>query len=560
MRRGTPATHALPLVVASSGCASWVDVLTTYQTTCGLLRGIYQPTTEELNRGLSRMETSWGVSLFYYDIVKGVCGYKQPDTRLVSTALERFKRCGNFYAIKQIMESDVDLSTREGARSALMYASFTGMWEHAFALYENNTRMQQNLADTRILVNILAIHGRWSDALRVLYRRSPPLLGPGFVKPIVRSLGLAGEYKRMMCLVAATLAQGHTMDDKLFSVLVRPLQKNGQWSAALDAAVELGLLSSSRETTLKNMAMYGGLVDCLYSADPYDNFTLRQIVDDITYRMHPRKMRLTSAKRMETRFRLLNSSEIFRKYRRYLNPLSLIYVKVLSLSNVHSRPVSEIADEAFDRDETLIVLDTNFLVQCTAKNLPLSHFYPPMRKQYPQLEGKSRLRVIIPFTTVREIHHLVWSPGTQLKRAVRVLLWSRVMSFLKQPSVTVLALSSEYPCTSFSVVSRLAYSRLNEPASENDPDIRILNTCVALQHAFRQRSAASLQGNSQMADGTVLFSFLKYHVRRHHRDVRGIACQQLLLCTLDKRLSAAADELGIQTFPQFHVLDNSTSS
>ncbi|KAH9578954.1 PIN domain [Trypanosoma melophagium] len=553
MRRGPSVANALPLFVASSGCASWVDVLNTYHKTCELLSGIYKPTTEELNKGLASMETSWGVSLFYYDIVKGICGCAKPHTRLVSTAVERFKRCGNFYAIKRIMEEDVDITTSEGARSALTYASFTGMWEHAMSIYNCNKRMQSNMADTRILVNLLSANGRWNEALQLIYRQSPPLLNPVLIKPVVRALGVAGEYKKMLQLVAASLAQGHEINESLFSALVRPLQKGSQWKAALDTAMDLGLFSSSRELNHNHISTLGGIVDCLYSVDPYSKLTLREIVDDMSYRMYPRKIILRSSQKTDKSFRLVPTAELFRGYQRYLTPLSSIYSRILSLNNVHYRPVSVIADEALKRGDTLLILDTNFLLQCVAKNLPLSHFYPPMRKQYPHLENDSLYHIIIPFTTVREIHKLIWNPSSQLKRAVRSLLWSRVTSFLKQPSVTVLALSSEFPCTSFSVISRLAYSRLNEPANESDPDLRILNTCLALQYTFRQRTATALQGGPQMAEGTVLFSFMKYHIRRHRRDVRGIASNKMLLCTLDKRLSAAADELGIQTFPQYNL-------
>ncbi|ORC87486.1 uncharacterized protein TM35_000222850 [Trypanosoma theileri] len=552
MRRGPSVTNTLPLFVASSGCASWVDVLSTYYKTCELLTGIYQPTTEELNKGLASMETSWGVSLFYYDIVKGICGCKQPHARLVGTAVERFKRCGNFYAIKRIMEEDVDITSSEGARSALTYASFTGMWEHALNIYKSNKRMQSNIADTRVLVNLLSVNGRWNEALQLIYRQSPPLLNSMLIKPIVRALGFAGEYERMLRLVAASLAQGHEMDESLFSALVKSLQKSGQWKAALDTAMDLGLFSFSRELNHHHMSTFNGIIDCLYSVDPYGKLTLREIVDDMSCRMYPRKMLLRSSQKSEKSFRLIPTTELFRAYQRYLIPLSSTYSRILSLNNVHYRSVSEIADEAFKRGETLLILDTNFILQCTAKNLPLSHFYAPMRKQYPHLEKDGLQRIVLPFTTIREIHKLIWNPGSQLKRAVRSLLWSRVMSFIKQPSVTVLALSSEFPCISFSIISRLAYSRLNEPANESDPDLRILNTCLALQYTFRQRTATSLQGGPQMADGTVLFSFMKYHIRRHRRDVRGVGSNQMLLCTLDKRLSAAADELGIQTFPQFH--------
>lgn len=558
MRRGSSAATALPLLVASSGSASWVDVLATYRRTCQLLRGVYQPTAEELHQGLSRMETSWGVSLFYYEVIKDTCGYKQPPARLVSTALERFKRCGHFYAIKRVMEEDVDVSTHEGRRSVLTYTLFTGMWEHGLALYESSDRMQNNLADTRVMVNLLSLHGRWKEALHLLRRQSPTSLNSRFIKPVVRSLGLAGEYRRMLRLVAVFLAQGHQMDGNLFSVLVRPLQRGGHWHAALNTAVELGLLSSSRESSLKHIGTYGGLSDCLYSVDPYANFTLREIVDDMTRRMNPRGISLGSSQKSRKAFRLLAPSEMFRMYQRYLSPLSTIYVNLLGVTNAHFRPVSELADEAFRQGETLLILDTNFLLQITAKNLPLSHFYAPIRNKYRCLEEKSLQRVILPFTTVREIQQLIWSPGTQLRRAVRTLLWSRVVSFLRHPSVTVLALSSEFPCMSFSVISRLAYLRLNEPASENDPDLRILNTCLCLQYTFRQRHAAALQGAAMMSEGTMLFSFLKYHMRRHLRDVRGVASEQLLLCTLDKRLSAAANELGIQTFPQFDLSEETT--
>lgn len=226
MQKGLLLRNALlPMLVASSGCASWVEVLSAYRTTCGLLCGVYHPTAEELRHGLARMETSWGVSLFYYGVIKDTCGYKQPPPCLVSTALDRFKRCGNFYGIRRIMEEDVDISTHSGRRSALVYSLFTGMWEYSLALYKSSDRMQKSISDTRILVNTLAVNGRWSEALRLLHPQSSTLLSCVFIKSIVRSLALAGEHEKMLRLVAASLAQGHRMDGKLFSVLIRPLQK-----------------------------------------------------------------------------------------------------------------------------------------------------------------------------------------------------------------------------------------------------------------------------------------------------------------------------------------------
>ncbi|EAN80570.1 hypothetical protein, conserved [Trypanosoma brucei brucei TREU927] len=555
MQRVPPPTRALPLLVASSGCGTWVDVLSVYKSVTELLSGVYQPTTEELNQGLLKMENSWSASLFYYGIIKGICGQVRPHTRLVGTALERFKRYSNFYAIKRIMEEDVDATTYQGTRSALVYASFTGMWEHAIHLYKKHPGMRQSITDTRSLINILSSNGRWGEAIKVLHQQPLMSMAPSNIKPIVRALGVAGKYDKMLRLVASSLAEGHQVNVSLFGSLVKPLQKSGQWIAALDAAADLGLFSSSREPDQRITATYTSLVDCLYSSDPYHNFTLHDVINDITYRMHPRDDSFGPPPRSDKTFRLLSTSEVHRKYRPLLNSLSNICAKVMSLNDLHGRPVSELADEAFKRGDVLLVFDTNFLIHCASKNLALSHFYVHIRKQYPHLEGKSLRRVIIPFTTVREAHQLVWNSAAPLKRAMRTLLWSRVTAILRDPSVEVLALSSEFPCISLSVISCMAYSRLNEMASENDPDLRILNTCVALQYAFRQRSAALLQGIEQISDGTMLFAFIKYHVRRHHRDVRGIACDQLLLCTMDKRLSLAADELGIQTFPRFQGLE-----
>ncbi|KAG8346279.1 hypothetical protein TRVL_02895 [Trypanosoma vivax] len=551
MRRGPLTAGALPLLVASSACVSWADVLVTYRDVTALLDGVYRPTTEELNKGLLRMETSWGASLFYYGIVKGICRHKYPPTRLVSTALERFKRFGHFYAIKRIMEEDVDATTYQGARTALVYASFTGMWEHAIRIYQNNPIMHQNIADVSSLVGVLSTCGCWEGAFTLINQRSPRSLHPSLIRPVVRSLGVSGEYKRMLALVAASLAQGHGMNIKLFSALVKSLQLSGQWKSALETAVDLGLMSPMREAQEKSLAMYTGLVDCLYASDPYYEFSVQDVVGDITYRMHPRLTHERQLQRTARSFRLISPNEIFRRHRSCLSALSSVITKQLSLTDVHTRPVAELAEEAFKQCGVQLVLDTNFVLHCATKNQSLSHFYPPMRRQYPRLEGKSPFRVVIPFTTVRETYQLIWGTSAHVKRSVRSLLWSRVTALFRDPLVKVLSFSSEYPCTAFSVITSMAYSRLNEPANENDPDRRILNTCVALQYAFRQRYAASLQGVEQLSDGAMLFSFLKYHVRRHHRDVRGVACEQLLLCTMDKRLSLAADELGIQTFPRF---------
>lgn len=107
----------------------------------------------------------------------------------------------------------------------------------------------------------------------------------------------------------------------------------------------------------------------------------------------------------------------------------------------------------------------------------------------------------------------------------------------------------------------MAYSKLPAAlamSTSGDPDLRILNVCVGVQHAIRVKTVTSRHG-CNYAEGAHLFALLKYHVRRFRNEVKGNATPQLLLCTLDKKLSRAAELLGIASFPAPHAVSTTTT-
>lgn len=117
-----------------------------------------------------------------------------------------------------------------------------------------------------------------------------------------------------------------------------------------------------------------------------------------------------------------------------------------------------------------------------------------------------------------------------------------------------LSLLADCGNSGFNVIGQMAYSKLPAAlamSTSGDPDLRILNVCVGIQHAIRVKTVTTRHG-CNYAEGAHLFALLKYHVRRFRNEVKGNATSQLLLCTLDKKLSRAAELLGIASFPTPH--------
>lgn len=539
-----------PLILASRNAQSWTEVLDVYHRCCGYLRGVYTPTTRELTHALRLMPTSWSVSLFYYSVVKDVCGIQQPNNAVASTALRQYKHCGNVNGLRRVFEEDINTQGLDGARSTILLASYLGMWERALQVLRSDPSLISSAPHRRQVIGALCQSGLWKQALELLHQPpyTPP--SPQLIRPIVKQLSLHGEHHRALVLTAQTLAHGYTLDVSLFSALIGTLRDTGQWKAALETVQDSELLSMSKEDAKRHYRLFSSVVDCLYLADPYGNVRIEDIVKDVTARMQPRQAAYRP-KGGRRQFRLCTHNEVFEHYGSVALPLSHLFTRVIGISRWYTRSLSSVVEQAVESNNVIVVMDTNILIQCVAQNVPLVHFFPAMKRQYPCVERFNFATVVVPFTVIQEAYHLVWNPANRVRHSVKLLLWSRLVAFLKQPTVYPLALMVELLSSSLSVVSRMAYAKMDTTVAgkyEQDPDLRVLNVCLSLQHFLRQRALASYKG-PHTSEGIMLFAFLKYHVRRYNNAVKGSGSDQLLLCTLDKRLSRAASEVGVNSFP-----------
>lgn len=582
MRSAAPASKvALPFLVASSRAASWAEVLQAYQR-CGThLQGVYTPSTEELRHGLAQMPGSWATALFYYSVVKPDGALERPDHQLVSQALQQFKRAGNVSAMKRLLAEDVNVHTQHGAQAALVMAAYTGMWEESLSLVAKHPRLKGTLSNRRMLVSVLCSAGQVDRGLQLLREGNGVEASPSMIRPVVKRLSYEGQHAAALRLAADSFAAGYSLNVSLFAGLLRSLRETGQAAAALETALDLNLFSTPRGEAQRQIYLFNGLVDCLYDCDPYaGEYTVAEVVQETLSRMNPRDMVFRAANRRK-QFRLRTFADTQRRASRYALPLSSLYSKCISIPRWYSRQLSVLVDIAETNDATALVLDTNFLIQCVSKNLPLEHFFPSMERQLPHMAGRAGgVLVVVPFTTIQEANTLIWNQNNRLRHSVRVLLWSRVVSFVRQPSVYVLSLTTELPTMSMSILTSMAYTKANAAAGDGrpaqgpgggqghapapaaataadrpvgeyhrNPDARVLNVCLALQHHFRGKAVAASHG-SVVPEGTTLFAMLKYHVRRYLNTVKGSGSDRVVLCTMDRQLARAATEAGIDRYPQ----------
>lgn len=562
------ARKPLPFILAASKAQSWVEVLEIYAQCSTYLRGVYRPTTAELQFGLSQMKNSWSLSLFYYGIVKaGEYQNAAPPAILVNAALRGYKQTAHISAMRRIFEEDVNSETLDGAKTKMALASFAGMWEVALATLISHRKLYTSPIQRRSVLTTLAAASQWELALKVM--DAPPRLdrSPVIVRPLVAFFGRTGKHDVALRFVASCLAGGYKLDLPLLASVISTLQMIGKWSVALEVAHELNVFSATRTAVQKSFGFYSRLVDCLYESDPYHDFSVQDVVTEMAGRMSPREDQLTRSTDGPRYFRLRTHAEIYYQFQTITTLLNQVLNRAFQVPRLYTRSLLHIINDAVgvssgssstdSRKNTspavILIVDTNFILQLVSKNLPLSHFLPYIKKQHPSLESYSRYIVVVPFTVIEETYGRVWSSRGLHSQAVKLLLWSRVMTFLRDPCVYPLSLGSEFPSTSLGMISRMAYAKMTAHiagAFQHDPDLRVLNVCLSLQHMLRGITLNSRIGVPP-PEGIQLFAFLKYHVRRYCNTVKGLSSDQLLLCTLDRRLSGAATELGISVFPVF---------
>ncbi|GET91733.1 hypothetical protein, conserved [Leishmania tarentolae] len=541
-----------PFILAASRAQSWVDVLRAYSKCCDYLQGVYQPTPVELEHGLSCMPHSQSTSLFYYGLIKAPIAPSTPDKTLVQAVLKRYKECGSIAGLRRVIQEDVNSATLEGARGKVALACTAGLWEDALATLLSHPPLIDSAAQRRAVLSTLCNNDQWRLALSVLHMEPKVDLHPIMVRPLVRCFGRLHDHRSALRLTAAALAAGHSISLPLLSALLPTLQETGKWDVALHVAHDLQLLSVTRAQARANVLMYNKLVDCLYEADVYAAFSLEDVVQQMVYRMRPRDWeghcRTSGAKQ----FRLHSPIDVFQQFQSLLMALTSVYSKAMGVPRWFSRSISSIVDSALRENTALIVLDTNFLLQLVKKQLSLEHFYAYIKQQYPSMRQYHFATVVVPFTTISEAYAHIWGPKEHFPAHVRKLLWSRAVNLLQQPNVYVLSIAAEYPCSSLNIIPRLAYRTMPgnvAGAFQRDPDLRILSVCATLQHYFRIAKVTESLGGSTIPEGVALFSLLKYHVRRYCKTVNGCCVDRLLLCTLDKRMSRGAVQMGVRVFP-----------
>lgn len=539
---------SLPFLCATRKANSWVEVLDCYSRSYKAMKGIYVPNSLEVTYGIQRMTTSWSLSLFYYSIFKSMD--KRLNNAIATAALRQYRHLGNFAKMKKVFEEDININSNTGSYSIMLLASYTGMWEKALEIYQSNPTLRHKNGVKKNIVKSLCIYQKWETALESLRTGYTIDNSPNLIRPIIKSLSSQNLHNDALRLAASSFASGHSLDVELLSALIKPMNFTGQWGATLYYAHTMRLLSPHIKVQTFHFSLYNSIVDSLYQADIYYPISVIQVVEDVSQRLKPTDHQLSSSK-ARNHFRLMAYNEVQKKYFAIVQSLNHIFFKLIKIPSWYHQSFLSIVESIYLQNSVGIVLDTNFVMQCISKNLPLEHFLPSIVKQHPDLSEFTSKVVVVPFTTLQEMYHLIWDDHNHVRRSIKILLWSRLMVLLRRPDIVCLPFSSEFPCISLSMLSRMAYEKSNKSLSTSfscNPDVRILNVCLTLQHYIRCKEVVNAQGSSP-AEGIMLFSLLKYHVRRFNNTARGPATLRLLLCTLDKNLSEAATEAGILCFP-----------
>lgn len=543
----------LPFLVAPGKAQNWVQALNCYSQCFSALKGIYSPTSSELIHGIQSMPTSWSLSLFYYSYVKETSGARV-DGAVATSALKRFQGLGNYSGMNKIFEEDIEKDSKAGTQAAFLLASYAGLWEKALALYMKSPQLRQRRDVKKNLIRVLCKQNLWEKALSILYEDGTPHCAyPPLVRPLIKALSRQNHHDHAFRLAAGLFSAGHPFDKDTLSSLLLSLRLTGNWVEALRAAEDLRLLVPQPSHKNCNFYLLNSLIDCLYASNLYANYEVEDVVRDITERLEPKDSIIISALG-KTHFRLLTYEEVQRAFFTPTNSISLIYTKAIKIPFFTRRSLSFIVEELYNQNSVGVVLDTNFVMQCVAKNLAFEHFIPLILKQHPQLRGLNLQTIIIPFTCIQELHHLIWDPNSRMRHSMRVFMWSRLLMFLRQQNVFCLSFFSEFPCTFLSILARMAYQKMDRRSTttfSSNPDTRILQVCLTLHHYIRCKEIHALQGFTPK-EGIMLFSFLKYHVRRYNNSAKGPTSKRLLLCTLDKSLSKVANESGVLCFPNLH--------
>ncbi|EPY20972.1 hypothetical protein STCU_07465 [Strigomonas culicis] len=548
-------TAALPLLVASRNCQTWMEVLQNYETCCRHLKGVYTPTLLELDSGLNRMVSSVGISKFYYGVVKDLCGMTTPNRRLIQSALNKYKSCHNFPAMQKVFDEDVT-ATADGsvdAKATLTMATYAGLWEKALLLFRTHPELHSNRHNRRSVINTLCNSGKWEAAIGMLTEAPLVDAAPVMVRPIVKRLSSMGYHPQALLVAAYCFAEGHPLNLDLFSAMVRSLKETGQWEAALRTAFDVGVFALPRPVAQRRVSILNGLLQCLYESSPYSHQSVAEMVANMQSRMHPRVQVHPTRESANTYVRLVPLLDMTTRYNPILMPFAMQYGKVMSVPRWYSKGLSNLMTQMVTADSAVFVMDTNILIQCASKNLTFDSFVDPARKQLAHLSTYKDTAIVIPFTAIQEAYTLIWDPGYRLKQPLRMLMWARLQALVKTPSVFALSLTAEFPCSTFAPVSRMAYEKLEDSVAvlyERDPDIRILNVVVTLQYLLRHQTL-QMQHVAPVPEGMSIFAFLKYHVRRYENTVKGNGAERLVLCTLDKRLARVASEAGVCCFPRF---------
>lgn len=541
--------HFSPFLVASRRAKNWIEVLRCYEKTILSVQDFYTPTVSELTHGVKQMTTSWAVSLFFYNIVKKNTKGPLPSGVCVA-ALQQYKFVGNFNGMKRIFEEEMEAYSNGTEYSTLVLASCTGMWEKAIEMYSRNPKLGGNPAATKNVIKSLCTANKWEQCLYVLALKTCPII-PAVAKPVIKNLSVNNQHTKALHLAAIIMASGYNMDTELFGSLIPTAKMTGKWCEVLRSAQKMNILSIKSSKKTFQLVLCSHLLDCLYHSNVYHSHSIEDVVSDVTSRLHPRP--LSSSRHSNQHFRLLTNQEVLVRHLSTVQTLNTTYKQAIQVPRWHKKSLHSIVDIIYERKSVGIVLDTNFLMQCISKNIPFDHFVSTIVEQHPKLKEWGLTTIILPFTTIQEVHHLVWHPSSRLRHTMKLLLWSRFLTFVEHQNVHCLSLITEYPCSSLSILSQMSYSKSaigSHTHFFSNPDSRILNVCLYLHHCIRGKELA-LRG-SPSAEGILLFSFLKYHVRRYNNTIKGAASNRLLLCTLDKSLSRAASNAGVLCFPVFN--------
>jgi hypothetical protein len=566
------AYNAMPFELALRQSTNWLSALRIMSNTRHLLQGIHTPVAEELTAVLPKLTNPFALILFINHFVLNRSidyGRMEKEQRLVKSLLLQCAKtdCLVMHSKLYNLFNDKNLITPQ---QQLVIFSKSADWVKAIAFAVQRPGLMRDSICAATVIRAALYGGQWEMAMSLFVPCwGKTLTAPSLLTRLNTVLCRNNQWNLALRLIANTIAAGSSPHDTLsvFHPVMRNLARIGFWREALEFAVGNGALERLDEEiqgrrnsmvlsmaerreksngleaiagpgfyqSMRINALTSNLIDVLSLLDYYPEVTEHSVLPLMI-------ARTTSAVQHRP---ILSASAIRRRLQHITrvidnNVMLMLPGKKRVLMGTLNQYVPDVPGD------TIVLLDTSFVVLCVARGLSIETFREQIRSTHPHMANAPLKSVVSPFRTLIETIHLTERSCKNTRGGI--VNMKRVREFFFQSrQLTLLTFTTEVSAGSFYIIQKL-YGF----ADTANPDRHILNIALAFQYeAFLQRFNENKQACVARYHDQLLPVFVNYHLDRLSGNKTGYLDPKLVFVTFDKELSMRADKLGILTYPNF---------